>query len=742
MSLFAVRKLSRILACLSVLLAASSLTLRAEEIGTSFVKVDPSRKYRIVPHYEGFGSVCIGAKHGSQCIVYCLTEEEQPTADCYWYVESRNGKWAFCNAETGDYLTFTPAKDYTTYTRLLLTPEAQEESWWTVGMHQGRLNFSFEESSVDYFINVSLSSRMVEASKDAGHSANSLFELCDSAGQAVRLPVYTPFAQYADSLRFDGKLVPFDGTRFLFPVPEARDEASDYAPLVEFVAADGEAYSWLTQDAGGATAQGAVFSASQLTKPFTLTLCRNGEQMCRASVVFTNHPVVEVSVEDADRETYRRGSIRLTDRKAGSVNGKLAADLRYRGATTAHYPKKSFNVKLVQADGTDLDSAMLGIRPENSWILDAMAIDRVRMRNRLLFDLWNRFSLTPYATDYGGRNGTVGQFVEVILNGEYNGLYCMSDKIDRKLLNLKKPKMSADGSQVTVRGLLYKSNSWDHTGLTLSQLDTEEPMDTDEWNNWELQVPDDYPSEDTWNPLLNLYEICSSKERFVQEFGTAFYRYNVIDFYVFTLAFNMTDNGNKNLFLSTPDIQAGSRFLFTPWDMDATIGGYYDGRYYGGTYDELEVADARINRNNPFHQAWSTDVDGFRADMAARWFELRDGQLSPDSVNALFERYASEHVAFHAWEREVERWTDGTPIVDDLNEEIKYLEDWYLRRCAKMDGYFSPYSGIGAVSTGAEPCSARHGVFSLTGVKLSEDPGTIETLPRGLYVVDGSKVVR
>lgn len=716
------------------------MTVMAEAINTSFVKIDLSKKYRIIPQTDERGSVCVGAKHGSQCIIYCLPESEELTEDCYWYVENHDGKWAFRNAETGEYLTFTAAKDYTTYTRLLLSAEAVEKSLWSVGLYNGGLTFSYKESSVDYFINVSQDTNLVESSKDGGHSDNSLFELCDADGVPVQVPTYTPFAQYVDSLRFDGKFVPYDGARFLFPIPESWDSASDYCPNVDFVAGDDAEYTWKVQDANGDAKDGLTFSSSQITSPFTLSLYRNDVEACSVSLVFTNHPVVEVNVEGANRETYCRGNIRVTDRKSGSVNGVMMADFRHRGATTAHYPKKSFNVKLVQPDGEDLDSAMLGIRPENSWILDAMAIDRIRMRNRLLFDLWNKFSFTPYVTDYNQRNGTKGYFVEVILNGEYNGLYCMSDKIDRKLLKLKKAKEGADGS-VTVRGLLYKSNSWDHTSLKTSDLDMEQSMDTDEWNKWELQVPDDYPSENAWNPLLNLYEICSSKELFVKQFDTSFYRDNVIDFYVFTLAFNMTDNGNKNLFLSTPNIQTGARFMFTPWDLDATIGGYYDGRYYGGTYDELAVADARISQNNPFHVAWSTDIDNFRADMSARWFELRNGQLSPDSVNAIFEHYAVEHVAFNAWEREVERWTEGTPIVEDLNEEVKYLEDWYLRRCSVMDEYFSEYSGIHSVGAGAKSPTAR-GVYSISGVKMSDDAESLDAFPSGLYIVNGRKVVK
>ena len=60
---------------------------------------------------------------------------------------------------------------------------------------------------------------------------------------------------------------------------------------------------------------------------------------------------------------------------------------------------------------------------------------------------------TPYDTKYDNRNGSEGVFVEVFINGEYHGLYCMTDKINRKLLGLKKAKTNDDG-QIEIRGLL------------------------------------------------------------------------------------------------------------------------------------------------------------------------------------------------------------------------------------------------------------------------------------------------
>ena len=224
-------------------------------------------------------------------------------------------------------------------------------------------------------------------------------------------------------------------------------------------------------------------------------------------------PLVNLTVDisTVNRTDYVQGEIEITDylRRTDpeSQTVHYQCKLRYRGASASGYDKKSFAVKLYGEAGEDLDANIFGIREENSWILDAMAIDRIRMRNRVCFDVGNDMSQTPYETNYGNRNGTKGVFVEVFLNGDYHGLYCMTDKIDRKLLGLKKAKVDNNG-EVTVKGLLYKGNAWnDYTDIFLLSY-KEADTDKDTWNAWELQYPDDYPSIDTWQPLMDLIDFC------------------------------------------------------------------------------------------------------------------------------------------------------------------------------------------------------------------------------------------
>ena len=268
---------------------------------------------------------------------------------------------------------------------------------------------------------------------------------------------------------------------------------------------------------------------------------------------------LEVDIEAVNRANYVPGTIEITDYQRrtdeDSLSVRFLCLLRHRGESTLKYDKKSFAVKLIDATGKDLDANIFGIRQENSWILDAMAIDRIRMRNRLCFDVWNEMSRTPYNTNTNNRNGTEGVFVEVFVNGEYTGLYCMTDKIDRKLLGLKKTKSDGDGD-VMIRGLLYKGIGWG-SGWNLRSYNADAATDKDTWNAWELQYPDDYPGIATWQPLMDLMDYCSNKttdDEFVQSYEDWFYPDNLADYVVFTLALNVGDNLYKNTFLSTVDI--------------------------------------------------------------------------------------------------------------------------------------------------------------------------------------------
>ena len=470
---------------------------------------------------------------------------------------------------------------------------------------------------------------------------------------------------------------------------------------------------------------------------FSLTISAQESQYEEMKKMLNEHslPLVNILV-DVSRLSLSRfetGEIEIADYQHRtnplSETVKYHCQYRIRGGSASTYEKKSFAVKLVNEDGTDLNANILGIREENSWILDAMAIDRIRMRNRICFDVWNDLSHVPYETKYENRNGTKGVFVEVFINGNYNGLYCMTDKIDRKLLGLKKAKVGDDGS-VELRGLLYKGINWKSGHNLLSY--TDDDVNNATWNAWELQYPEDYPSINTWQPLMNLIDFCSSKtsnDVFVSGYQDYFYTDNLQDYYVFILAMNVGDNAYKNTFLSVVNIGQGHRYLLTPWDMDMSLGGNYNGDYY----DEFSTLD-RFNKIAPFNRLIVQDIDGFRYVLFNRWAELSETLFSIEEFNRRLDAYADMFVASGAWERERNKWNGNpVPLKESLAEELLYVKDWYKRNHAYLcEQYESEATKL--VSTFAN--TNTNNVYMLDGRKVNN----ANSLRKGIYIVNGKKV--
>lgn len=405
-------------------------------------------------------------------------------------------------------------------------------------------------------------------------------------------------------------------------------------------------------------------------------------------------PVLRVSFKGSlvSSKEYLQGNMSLTDTDGSVID--LPAKFKSRGATAKQYTMKpSFNMKLRDADGTEIDSTLCGLRSASSWILDAMAVDRICMRNRVAFDIWNEFSKLPYETQFDSRNGTVGKFVEVYINNKYYGIYCLTDRINRKLLDLKKPQVEEDGTYI-VRGVIYKHGT--------NNIDVQEKADTFSEDSvtlvigyhdaWELTEPEDYGGMQAWGPLYELYRH-HTDYAFVKEH---FYLDNLAEYQIFIMALGIADNwGNKNSYLSARNIQADGnkrRFVYTPWDLDTSLGGGPKGEYYDGKYNEFfKVADIPSISTMPIPFGTCNSQAEFKELLKEKWKYGRKNALAVTSVKNKLYAYRDLLIDSGAWKKSCDYWkTQKYPpcYVEDLAKEIDYIVEWYRQRFAEMDSYF------------------------------------------------------
>lgn len=400
--------------------------------------------------------------------------------------------------------------------------------------------------------------------------------------------------------------------------------------------------------------------------------------------------------------------------------------------------KPSLNMKLRTDDySASQDSMLLGMRSMSKWILDAMAIDRICMRNRVAMDIWNEYSPLPYLTDFNSRSGTVGRFVEMYINNQYKGIYCLSNRINRKLLNLKK----YDETNKLVRGVLYKSGTEDIANQNERNFTTDWKAGTISWHNaWELKEPEDFECEEAWQPLIDLYD----NQKSYNDIKKYFFIDNLVDYQLHIMALSIVDNwGNKNHFLSIRNIQkniddadpteaARRKAIVSPWDLDTALGGKYNGSAYDGNgYSDWAPADI-VKNGGCYPFSICQGKKEYKEMLKTRWAQLRTTTYSKKSVNEKLEKYRDLFLNSGAWQRMVDHYkTESSKpcLVEDLTKEIGYIEDWYAKRFDLMDAYFGIDTGIATTTT--EATSSDNAIYSIQGIKLDKVPA------KGLYIQGG-----
>lgn len=459
-------------------------------------------------------------------------------------------------------------------------------------------------------------------------------------------------------------------------------------------------------------------------------------QLCDKSLPLIN---LNVEIDKVSKPEYTNATIEIADpqKRTDKTNvvTTFACKVKYRGNSAVYYDKKSFGVKLLNTQGEELDANLFGLRKSDTWILNAMAIDRLRMRDRVNFDVWNDMSATPYSTDLNRRNGTKGIFVELFINGSYQGLYCFTDKVNRKLLGLKKTGKDDDGKPV-IKGVLYKGKEWGPATFLYGYKD--EDMNGAMWNGWELEYPEDHPCPDAYMPLKDFidYSENSDDDEFKSGINKRFYWQNFIDYQVFLLAQGLTDNYMKNTFLSIVNTQKGRCMMVTPWDLDCSLGGYWDGSRKSNVATLSTIMCVGL-----YNRLWKYNVNNYKSAVAGRWRELHETTLSEQAFCARLDAYASAFIESGAWQREYNKW-NGNPVElqQDLTQEVNYVKDWYKRNCRNLDDNI--YHGIASEPGAVSPTVVDHDTATGTAATFNLAGQKVDDSYKGIVIKNRKKILR
>jgi spore coat protein H len=332
----------------------------------------------------------------------------------------------------------------------------------------------------------------------------------------------------------------------------------------------------------------------------------------------------------------------------------MSGVVRIHGATSQGYPKKSYALTL------ETPVPWLGMRASTQWVLNAAFVDRSLMRHKLSYDLFRSLSAAGAM-----RYAAASRFVEVHLNGEYNGAYLLMERVDRALLELRSYDSNAPSPACAYKAEDHNANFSQpgHAGY-----EQREPAPT------VIQF---------WEPLddFNQFVSRASDAEFhdpQKGIATRLDLDNAIDFQQLVLLTSNLDGITKNFILARdaamPDPPA-PRFFFAPWDYDATFGRNWDATRVDATAWLSNHLFDRLHRNADF-----------RKKFAARWKQLREREFAVATIHELIENNA--RTLGEAAQRNAIRWRtlDG-PYPDRLTfeQDLVQMKAWVVARVKWLD---------------------------------------------------------
>lgn len=447
-----------------------------------------------------------------------------------------------------------------------------------------------------------------------------------------------------------------------------------------------------TGTTGGSGGGGASGSTGTTGPACTLT---EGDGAGDPGVWSSNLPIVVIDtmgqeIPDEPRIVAHMGIIdrcagrnRITDPFDG-YDGRI--NIEIRGSTSQQYPKKSYGFETQNDIGGNLDAALLGHPPENDWVLYAPYTDKALFRNVLAYALWAELG------HYSPRT----RFCEVFIDGDYRGVYVLTEKIKR------------DEHRVDVTPLLPTDTMGDAvTGGYLIKIDklTGAGMETwrSEYDNrvlFQAHDPRDaelvQPQKDYIETLTAALEDTLAGPSFADP--AAGYRALIdvpsfVDFFIVEEVGRAVDGYRSSTFLYKDRNSVGGLLTMGPvWDYDIAFGNadYCDGWLTTGWQHDFNAVCPMFESQVPFWWGRLLEDPAFTRELRCRFDELRGGPLSDASMLGFID--AQVVLLAEAQQRNFERWPIlgeyvewNKEVFDTWEEEVAYVRTWLLDRLAWLD---------------------------------------------------------
>lgn len=367
--------------------------------------------------------------------------------------------------------------------------------------------------------------------------------------------------------------------------------------------------------------------------------------------------------------------------QVNDFQGRIAIEIR--GSSSAWFDKKSYGFETQNENSDNLNVPLLDLPKENDWILYGPYSDKSLLRNAITF----------YLARNMGQYASRMKFCELVVNGDYQGLYILMEKI-------KRDKNRVDIAVLTPDIVAGE----DLTGGYIIKVDKQEG----DFRGWTSPASPSvggaspiffqyvYPSHETITPVQERYI-----QKYILDFENALNRSNFRDaekgYLPFVDELSFADMLIINELTKNIDCYRFSTFMYKDINGPLTMGPMWD---FNLGYGNVDYGSERAM----YTDGWMYNESGgrmywwlrmmqnykFKILLSERWFELRHGAFSTANVMATIDSLT--HYIDEAQVRNFQRWPvlgkylwPNFFVGQTYQQEIDFLKSWMTDRLRWMD---------------------------------------------------------
>ena len=325
--------------------------------------------------------------------------------------------------------------------------------------------------------------------------------------------------------------------------------------------------------------------------------------------------------------------------KAGSYEGLIG--IKLRGNSSLSFNQKKYTLELRDESGKDVAASLLGMPAHSDWVLLAPYNDVSAVRDPLAFQLWRDMGHWAPRT----------RMVELTLNGDYRGIYILSEAIKRDSMRVdiaKLKKSDIAGRDVT-GGYILRIDTYDEEDATFP---SKVPGIGEGIMTSQITWSCIYPKKKKLQPeqLAYIEQFVDSMELVIQsnDFADPQRGYahfidvpSFVDYFIHTELSLNADGYKRSAYFYKEKLHAdgtGGKLVAGPvWDYNLAYGNC---NFCNANNPEAWCFEGGNTQPTPAFWQRLLQDPAFRKAVKVRYKALRKGVLSNKAINSYIDRHA------------------------------------------------------------------------------------------------------